>query len=300
MDFQTALTYVINGIGKIALLPQGMGYWVGGGIGRSIAKLKDPSPKFDMTIASETFYTGLVTAFWSSILIQVVLSICNFILGGLSGIIGSVFGLVFLAIGAIVGMVILTAVLIFANTHKVWNATVVKVLTALYLIASAFTVLSFLGGTWGLIDVARYLRYSSFNTIVHAIIGVITPIVTLMSSGIVLKGLAAGIPIQMGQNGFTQQGFGQQQTGFGQQQGFSQQNYQGFGQQQQTGFGQQNPQGFSGQQGFGQQTQQTGFDTADLSKQQQPQGQLYQCPYCGQGITYGANPCPYCNNHLNW
>ena len=84
----------------------------------------------------------------------------------------------------------------------------------------------------------------------------------------------------------------QPQNGFNQpQNGFNQGMNNGFNQPQ-NGF---NQNGFS-QNGFNQ----------DMNQGQVQQNvptqnvQMYACPYCGQAIVHGANPCPHCNNPVNW
>ena len=316
MNFQNTLTYVINGIGKVPSVMQGLGYWVSGGINRSINRLRENSSHINMTESKDTVFTGMLVAFWCSILLQVISRICDILLGGLGGIFGGILGFVFLAVGTVVGLVILTAVIMFASKYQNWSTQVIKILTGLYFISLIFVVIGFVGGLWGIISSLQFIRFTSAHSIISSIIGLISSVATFLASGIILNGLAGGTAVNLAQQGFNQQGFGQQ--GFGQQ-GFSQQGFgqpgQGFGQQDQ-GFGtQQGQQGFGAATGFGATNlgkQQTGFSGQHTGFGGQTQGQqgfgtqpgqqeqLYQCTYCGGAIRYGQNPCPHCGGQLNW
>lgn len=305
MNFQNTLTYVINGVGKVPSVMQGLDYWVSGGINRSINRLRENSSHINMTESKDTVFTGMLVAFWCSILLQVISRICDILLGGLGGIFGGILGFVFLAVGTVVGLVILTAVIIFASKYQNWSTQVIKILTGLYFISLIFVVISFVGGLWGIISSLQFIRFTSAHSIISSIIGLISSVATFLASGIILNGLAGGTAVNMTQQGFNQQGFGQQGFGGQQQTGFGgQQQQAGFGGQQsygQAGFG-----GFDGQQGSGQ----TGFGGFDQGFGQQQTGfqagqntaqpQMYQCPFCGQAIHYGVNPCPHCHNSLNW
>ena len=305
MNFQNTLTYVINGVGKVPSVMQGLGYWVSGGINRSINRLRENSSHINMTESKDTVFTGMLVAFWCSILLQVISRICDILLGGLGGIFGGILGFVFLAVGTVVGLVILTAVIMFASKYQNWSTQVIKILTGLYFISLIFVVISFVGGLWGIISSLQFIRFTSAHSIISSIIGLISSVATFLASGIILNGLAGGTAVNMAQQGFNQQGFGQQGFGGQQQTGFGgQQQQAGFGGQQsygQAGFG-----GFDGQQGSGQ----TGFGGFDQGLGQQQTGfqagqntaqtQMYQCTFCGQAIPYGVNPCPHCHNSLNW
>ena len=57
------------------------------------------------------------------------------------------------------------------------------------------------------------------------------------------------------------------------------------------------------QNNFGQNMNQPANDYNNGYNQQNvnPQNvQMYACPYCGKAVMQGANPCPHCNNFLNW
>ena len=297
MNFQNTLTYVINGVGKVPSVMQGLDYWVSGGINRSINRLRENSSHINMTESKDTVFTGMLVAFWCSILLQVISRICDILLGGLGGIFGGILGFVFLAVGTVVGLVILTAVIMFASKYQNWSTQVIKILTGLYFISLIFVVISFVGGLWGIISSLQFIRFTSAHSIISSIIGLISSVATFLASGIILNGLAGGTAVNMTQQGFNQQGFGQQGFGGQQQTGFGgQQQQAGFGGQQssgQAGFG-----GFDGQQGSGQ----TGFGGFDQGFGQQQTGfqagqntaqtQMYQCP--GIFICHSCNSVNYC------
>lgn len=302
MGFQETLTQVINGIGRLPQIVQGIGYWTGG-IGRSVARLKCTEDHVDMSSSEDTVFTGMLIVFWMSTLLGIIKSVASIVLGGVGGIFGGILGLVGLVVVTIIGMIIITAVIMFAKKYtNRWSMQVVKVLTVLYFISAALTLLGLVGDIWSLIQSIRFIIYGSIYSIVANILNVISTLATLLGIGVIQSGLAGGQPVNLNP-GFGQQGFNGQQPGFGGQQAFNQQ---GFGQQQ-SGFGQQQT-GFGGQQGFGQQQsgfggQQSGFNQqANLNKQQTPpvDQQMYQCPFCGKPIHYGVNPCPHCHNNLNW
>ena len=103
-----------------------------------------------------------------------------------------------------------------------------------------------------------------------------------------VKNSTVDIPNQP-QNGFNQN----MNNGFNQNQNMNN----GFNQPQ-NNFGQNN--GFN-QNGFGQNNFNQGMNQGQVQQNVPTQNvQMYACPYCGQAIVHGANPCPHCNNPVNW
>lgn len=282
MDFAGSINYMVSCIAKIPMIITGITYYTGGGVQQSISRLSDNNTHVDMTNCDTRVYDGLMVNYFCALLLAVVSTILSAILGGVVGILLGGLGLIGQVIFMVVSLVIFAVIITIgrANTNH-WNMTFIKVLLVLYLIGSAITLVQTVGSVIGLIS--DVLHFKLFFVLM-SLVSFLGKLCSLMGYGMILNGLNGGRPFT-NQTQFNTQA----QPGFGQQY-----NTPGFDQ----GFGQQGPvnQGYGDfNQGFGQQQQE--FQSHQVN---QTQSQMYQCPYCGKPIAYGVNPCPHCNNTLNW
>lgn len=294
MDIAGAINYMLSCIGKLPMIILGLTYYTGGGIQRTVSRLSDNSPSINMTNADNTVYDALsITYFWG-LICSVVILICTIVTSGLLGILIGGIGAIWQVIVAVVGFAILALIIAVGKANVThWNMTLVKILSVIYMINAVVSLIQIVTSAIGLVSDIVHI-YSIFM-IISSIISVVSHIVSFLGAGMVLNGLNGGTPVQAQQN-FSQQGFGTQPNDYWNQQ--NQQNInQGFGDQgqRQTGFGDFN-------QGFGQQQQEFQSNQFETQQQYGQPGttQMYQCPFCGKPIQFRANPCPHCNNLIQW
>ena len=316
MDFASAINYIFSGIGKIPGVVAGLGYYMSGGLGRTINRLKANEPVLNMQNSQDGLFTAWSISFWMSLLFSVIGILLTSISLGFAGIFTAIFGGIGSLIGAVFMLAVYTILISVASKHPNWQMLLAKVLMVLYFIGIIANVFGVVGDIRNVFSYISSLSYYGIFLVLSAIVNLISKVAQILVTGLALDALNNGVPVGMQNQG--QQGFGQQGQGFGQQgqPGFGGQAQQGFGQQSQ-GFGQQSQQGFAQNQGFGQQTQQQGFGQQGFVQPGQSFGQqtqqsqpgfggqpqtpvTYPCPYCGSPMVAGSNPCKSCGRQVQW
>lgn len=314
MTFGGAIGYLFSSIGKIPMIFSGLGYFIGGGFGRSMTRMSDTTSHVDMTQTGNQFNDACSVAFWSNTLMNVILLIVSCLKAGILGILGFILG----SVGQII--LIAASILLYAlamflgekfKSH--WNTTFIKVVTVLYWIAMVFSLFTLIGGVRNVIGAVIGVKVFD---ILHSVLSLFQTLILYLSYGLLLDAFAAGTPVNyMGQNDqygqygdqtyYNQQGQYGQQNQYGQQGSFNQQGQQNWNN---TGAGVAGAAGLGGLGAINDKTTGSiGADSGPIGGSQYNQNnqnnqnvQMYACPFCGGAVTHGTNPCPHCNRFLNW
>lgn len=276
MNYGQAISYVLRSINRIPQLFLGISYYTSGGINRSISLLSLQSSHIDMRNNADRTYLGWSFMFWGS-----------FILGLLSMVVSSIpyggWGFLTVFLGSLVTLVasvvsLLMAALFITLGEKFkshWNTILMKVITVLYFI-------SVISCIWGMISaIIGLVRDFAIISLITCFISLVQNFVNVCAYGMILDAIATGSPTNYVQNQNNQ---------------FNQQNYYSQSQFNQQGqFNVQN-QGLNNLGAIN-----TNNSKSSIETQQPTQSpQMYACPFCNKPIVYGTNPCPHCNNTLNW
>ncbi len=346
MSFGSAISYVLNNIGKIFGVFSGLSYLKTGGINQSINVVKANGTHFDMRNSQDTIYTGWSVGYW----IAAIGAILNFILTAIFDDF-TVGGLILTIVPLAISLCIVSFFITLGKKNEShWKGWLVKVLVICGMISIVGYVLSTLGtlfsSVFGLIG--ALIGGAAFGSvlggigigaglsvaleiILSCVVAVAINVMSALNMLTVLEGMNKAVATNGGQMGYNNQ-MNYNSNGFGEtpvQNGYNPNNYnpnmnagfgavnmgqnnnsfdmnknpsnQGVGSFGQNNFGQNN----FGQNNFGQNQQQNDFtnnqNQQNFNQNMNPQNvQMYACPYCGKAVMQGANPCPHCNNSLNW
>lgn len=177
----------------------------------------------------------------------------------------------------------------------------------------------------------------ALNIILSCVVTVATSLLQALNMLVVLQGMNCAVPVNGGQMGYNANGYnpngqmnpnGYNPNGYNPNaNGYNPNNYNpnmsaglsGLGavnggnqnniniDKSQNEVNQNMNQGFNGFNGYNQNNfnqnnnNQNNYNQQNPNQNVNPQNvQMYACPYCGKAVMHGANPCPHCNNSLNW
>lgn len=272
MNYGNAIMYIINSFNKIPEVFKGITYYTSG-IGQSFNRLKEKSSHLNMTEVENEVYTAFGISFWLSSIFGIIILVLSCMQAGIWGIFGGIFGMAGELIGMAFILLIYSLFVFLGNKYKDhWNMLLMKFLIVLYFISIFLTLWGVIGDIRGVISA---IRYFSGYSMLYSIISLLEAAVVLMSSGLVLNALNKGVPVNyQASNTF---------------QNNSQMNNQNYWENQNI-----NSNGLSGLGAVNDRK------IGGSIQQEEPMQQLYACPYCGGAITQGTNPCPHCNQQVNW
>ena len=287
MNYGNVISYVLGGITRIPQIIQGIGYYFSGGLSKSINLLSINSTHLDMRNSQEKVYSAWIISFW----ISAILGICTIILGFLSangwGILASILGIIPMLFGILLSLLLYSLFMYFGKKNEShWNMTLMKVVIVLYMIGVLFYVISFVLDVFGIlksiISIFQYFAMYKIIALLKSIISTLTPIVFILTTGIVLDGINQGNPTNYTNSNNFNNDF---QNNY--QNNYQNNNFNGDGL---SGLGAVNDR----------QTTSVNIGNSNNFNQNPQNVQLYACPYCQKAVTFGQNPCPHCGNHLNW
>lgn len=337
MSFGSAISYILGNIGKVFGVFSGLSYLKTGGINQSINVVKANGTHFDMRNAQDTIYSGWSVGFWlaafGSILNFILTAIFDdFTVGGL------IFTVLPLAVSLCIIAFFITLGKKNESHWKGWLVKVLIVCGMISVVAYALSVVGTLISTvFGLIGaLIGGAAYGSIlggigigagltvalNIILSGVISIAVSLMSAMNMMTVLQGMNNSVPTNGGQMGYNPNG--QMNPNGYNSNGYNPNNYNpnmsaglsGLGavnngnqnniniDKSQNEVNQNMNQGFNGynQNNFNQNNyNQQNYNQQNPNQNVNPQNvQMYACPYCGKAVMHGANPCPHCNNSLNW
>lgn len=279
MNFGECASYMLKGFSNLPLVFNGFKCYTQNFIGNIINLITSKFSHRDITSVKDNIFMSWALQFSGIFIFSILSIILTSISAGFWGIFIGLFGGVFSIIGCIGYFVVFTICMYFGSKYQThWNNVLIKVITVFYLIAILLAIKSILLG------VLDFLDFYGIFSILLSIVMIVENLWTIGVIGLFFNGLFRSLEVNSNNgytNSFNPQNTFNSQNNFGQQNDFSQQN----------GFNQQN--NFNQQNGFGHQN--------NLGHQNNVnQKMLYECPYCHGAVEYGVNPCPHCNNMLNW
>ena len=319
MGIGNNISHILANSSKLPQLFSGLSYFKNGGLSKSFSVIGMKGTHFDMRNCQETIYTGWSLSWWISAISLIITNILSIISNGFG-----ISNILSIAFGAGISLVIFAWFMDMGKKNDShWKAGLVKLLIILHLIGilgclGVIFIEVIVGGIGSITSLIFLGIKDAIYFIINIFIELVVNILTIVASLYTLSGLNGAVvnanggynpyynnsnmnngynpnmqngynPNQDMSNGFNNvvglgaintqknQSIGEDTTGFTQQNGYSQQNNYGYNQNQQNTY---NP---------------------NNEYIQQPQNvQMYACPYCGQAIVHMANPCPHCNNQINW
>ena len=336
MSFGSAISYVLSSIGKVFGCFSGLSYLKTGGINQSLNVVKANGTHYDMRNGQDKIYTGWSVGFWLAAFSSVLNLILTIIFDGFS-VGGLISTLVILAVPLCIIAFVIT---LGKKNESHWKSWVVKVLvicgmisTVVYVLSAVGSVISTIlgligtfiagaayGSVLGGIGIGASISVA-LNLILTCVVSVATNLLSSVNMMTVLQGMNMAVAVNGGQMGYNPNGQmnsnGYNPNGYNAN-GYNPNDYNpnmaagvsGLGavnsgnqnniniDKSQNEVNQNMNQGFNG---YNQNNFNQNYNQQNSNQNVNPQNvQMYACPYCGKAVMHGANPCPHCNNSLNW